>query len=76
MDVVDDRAGVRSTIVASQLPVGEWHHLANDPSIADALLDRLMHKSVRIELKGESLRRTVRKHRKSKRVASLRWCSA
>ena len=57
MDVVDDRAGVRSTIVASQLPVGEWHHLVNDPSIADALLDRLLHKSVRIELKGESMRK-------------------
>ena len=57
MDVVDDRAGVRSTIVASQLPVGEWHHLVKDPSIADALLDRPLHKSVRIELKGESMRK-------------------
>jgi DNA replication protein len=57
MDVVDDRAGVRSTIVASQLPVANWHHLIADPSIADALLDRLVHRSVRIELKGESMRR-------------------
>ena len=57
MDVVDDRAGVRSTVVASQLPVSEWHHLVGDPSIADALLDRLRHRAVRIELKGESLRR-------------------
>ena len=57
MDVVDDRAAVRSTIVASQLPVSKWHHLVNDPSIADALLDRLLHKSVRIELKGESMRK-------------------
>jgi DNA replication protein DnaC len=57
MDVIDDRAGVRSTIVSSQLPVGEWHHLVGDPSIADALLDRLLHRSVRIELKGESLRK-------------------
>ena len=57
MDVVDDRAGTRSTIVSSQLPVGEWHHLVADPSIADALLDRLLHRAVRIELKGESLRR-------------------
>ena len=57
MDVVDDRAGVRSTIVASQLPVSEWHHLIGDSSIADALLDRLRHRAVRIELKGESLRR-------------------
>jgi len=57
MDVIDDRAGVRSTIVASQLPVAEWHHLVSDPSIADALLDRLLHRAVRIELKGESLRK-------------------
>ena len=57
MDVIDDRCGTRSTIVASQLPVGEWHHLINDPSIADALLDRLVHRAVRIELKGESLRK-------------------
>ena len=57
MDVVDDRAGVRSTIIASQLPVGDWHHLIADPSIADAVLDRLVHRSARIELSGESLRR-------------------
>jgi DNA replication protein DnaC len=57
MDVVDDRAGVRSTVIASQLPVSDWHHLIVDPSIADAVLDRLVHRSVRIELTGESLRR-------------------
>ena len=57
MDVIDDRAGSRSTIVSSQLPVADWHHLINDPSIADALLDRLVHKAVRIELKGESMRK-------------------
>jgi DNA replication protein DnaC len=57
MDVIDDRAGVRSTIVSSQLPVADWHHLIADPSIADAVLDRLVHRSVRIELTGESLRK-------------------
>jgi DNA replication protein DnaC len=57
MDVVDDRAGVRSTVIASQLPVGDWHHLIADPSIADAVLDRLLHRSARIELTGESMRR-------------------
>ena len=61
MDVVDDRAGVRSTIIASQLPVSDWHHLIADPSIADAVLDRLAHRSVRIELTGESLRRRAPK---------------
>ena len=57
MDVVDDRAGLRSTIVTSQLPVSEWHSLIADASIADALLDRLVHRAVRIELKGESMRK-------------------
>jgi DNA replication protein DnaC len=62
MDLVDDRAGIRSTIVASQLPVSEWHHLIGDPSIADGLLDRLRHRAERIELKGESLRQSTPKH--------------
>jgi DNA replication protein DnaC len=57
MDVVDDRAGLRSTIVTSQLPVAEWHGVIADPSIADALLDRLVHHAVRIEMKGGSMRR-------------------
>ena len=57
MDVIDDRAGLRSTIVTSQLPVSEWHSLIADASIADALLDRLVHRAVRIELKGESMRK-------------------
>jgi len=57
MDLIDDRAGRSSTIVGSQLPVSEWHHLIADPSVADALLDRLVHRSVRIELKGGSMRK-------------------
>ena len=61
MDVIDDRTGRSSTIVGSQLPVSEWHHLIADPSVADALLDRLVHRSVRIELKGGSMRRETPK---------------
>jgi DNA replication protein DnaC len=61
MDVVDDRAGRSSTIVTSQLPVSEWHHLITDPSVADALLDRLVHRAVRIELKGGSMRKEAPK---------------
>jgi len=57
MDVIDDRAGRSSTIVTSQLPVSEWHRLIADPSVADALLDRLVHTAVRIELKGGSMRK-------------------
>ena len=58
MDVVDDRAGLRSTIVTSQLPVGHWHEALGEPTLADAILDRLVHNAHRIELSGESLRRT------------------
>lgn len=61
MDVVDDRAGRSSTIVTGQLPISEWHHLIADPSVADALLDRLVHRAVRIELKGGSMRREAPK---------------
>lgn len=57
MDVIDDRAGRASTIVTSQLPVSEWHGLIADPSVADALLDRLVHRAVRVELKGGSMRK-------------------
>lgn len=64
MDVVDDRADRSSTIVTSQLPVSEWHHLINDPSVADALLDRLVHRAVRIELKGGSMRKEAPKSRR------------
>lgn len=61
MDLVDDRSGRSSTIVTSQLPVSEWHHLIADPSVADALLDRLVHRAVRLELKGGSMRKEAPK---------------
>ena len=61
MDLVDDRSGRSSTIVTSQLPVSEWHHLIADPSVADALLDRLVHRAVRLELKGGSMRKETPK---------------
>ncbi len=57
LEVVDDRAGIRSTIITSQLPVEHWHAWLNDPTLADAILDRLVHQSHRIALKGESLRK-------------------
>ena len=57
MEVVDDRHGRRSTIVTSQLPVDAWHAIIGDPTIADAMLDRLVHNAHRITLSGHSLRR-------------------
>jgi DNA replication protein DnaC len=57
LEVIEDRAGTRSTIVTSQLPVPHWHEALGDPTIADAILDRIVHGAYRLELKGESLRR-------------------
>jgi DNA replication protein DnaC len=57
MEVIDDRHGRRSIIVTSQLPVEAWHAVIGDPTIADAILDRLVHNAHRIALSGHSLRR-------------------
>lgn len=61
LEVLEDRHGVRSTIVTSQIPVKKWHATIGDPTIADAFLDRLLHRAHRIELKpGPSLRPKVK----------------
>jgi DNA replication protein DnaC len=57
LEVIDDRAGSRSTIVTSQIPIDKWHDVIGDPSVADALLDRLVGTAIKIDLKGGSLRR-------------------
>lgn len=57
LEVMDDRIGSRSTVIASQLPVDKWHGLIQDPTLADAILDRLVHGAYRITLQGESMRR-------------------
>ena len=57
LELLDDRVGTRSTIITSQLPIEHWHAWLNDPTVADAILDRLVHRAHRITLKGESLRR-------------------
>ena len=56
LELLDDRVGTRSTIITSQLPVKAWHTYINDPTLADAILDRVVHSSLRIDLKGKSLR--------------------
>jgi DNA replication protein DnaC len=58
LEIVDDRHGRASTVVTSQLPVSHWHEHIGNPTIADAVLDRLVHSAHRIELKGESLRKS------------------
>ena len=57
LEVIEDRAGLRATIVTSQLPIAMWHQAIADPTIADAALDRLLGSADRITLSGESMRR-------------------
>ncbi len=59
LEVMEDRYGLASTIIASQLPVEKWHQMLSNPTVADALLDRLIHNAHRIALKGESKRKSV-----------------
>ena len=61
LEIVDDRHGRGSTIVTSQLPVEQWHEAIANPTIADAILDRLVHNAHRLTLKGDSLRKTAAK---------------
>ena len=56
MEIIDDRAGTRPTIVTSQLPVEHWHAWIGDATVADAILDRLLSRSHRLALKGKSMR--------------------
>jgi DNA replication protein DnaC len=56
LEVIDDRIGRGATLLTSQYPVGQWHDLIGDATVADALLDRLVHNAYRLELDGQSLR--------------------
>lgn len=57
LEIIEDRHGKRSTIITSQLPVKQWHDVIGEKTVADAILDRIVHNAQRVELKGESLRR-------------------
>lgn len=57
LDIIEDRHEKRSTIITSQIPVKEWYDIISEKTIADAVLDRIVHQSLRVELFGESLRR-------------------
>jgi DNA replication protein DnaC len=61
LEIVEDRYDRRSTIVTSQAPVEAWYDILGNPTIADAMLDRLVHNAYRIELRGGSLRRRTAK---------------
>lgn len=57
LEIVEDRHNVRSTIVSTQYPVSKWHKIIDDPTIADAICDRLAHNAYTLNLKGESMRK-------------------
>ena len=57
LEIVEERYDRKATIVTSQLPVKAWHDAMQDPTLADAILDRLVHNAYKLELKGESMRR-------------------
>jgi DNA replication protein DnaC len=57
MEIIEDRHGKSSTIISSQIPVSKWHEVIGEETIADAILDRIVHDSHRIQMKGESLRK-------------------
>jgi DNA replication protein DnaC len=59
LEIIEDRHTCSALIIASQLPVANWYHIIGEETIADAILDRLVHTSHRIELKGESLRKIM-----------------
>jgi DNA replication protein DnaC len=79
LEVLDDRVGTRSTVITSQLPVEHWHAYLNDPTLADAILDPVLHAAHKLALAGESLRKsekdkprlTVRPTRVTHRAAGL-----
>jgi DNA replication protein DnaC len=57
LEILEDRHNITSTIITSQVPVSKWHDVIGDPTIADAILDRVVHNAHKIELKGESVRK-------------------
>jgi DNA replication protein DnaC len=61
MEIVEERYGRGSTMITSQLPVKAWHDVIGEPTFADAILDRIVHNAYRLELEGQSMRKTITK---------------
>ncbi len=57
LEILDDRFNAKSTLIASQLPVDHWHDYVDNPTLADAILDRVVHNAYRVQLRGESMRK-------------------
>jgi DNA replication protein DnaC len=61
LEIVEDRYGRGATLIASQIPVDRWHDLIGEPTLADAILDRIVHNAHRLQLNGDSLRKKAPK---------------
>jgi DNA replication protein DnaC len=57
LEIIEDRSELQSTVITSQLPVSHWHEIIGDPTMADAILDRMVHNAYKIDLKGGSMRK-------------------
>ena len=60
MEIIEDRHDKRSMIITSQIPVSKWHEVIGDNTVADAILDRIIHTAHRIDLQGESMRKLIK----------------
>jgi DNA replication protein DnaC len=60
LEILEDRHGKCSTVVVTQIPVSKWHDVIGDSTVADAICDRLVHSSLKIDMKGESVRKTMK----------------
>ena len=63
MEIIEDRHGIKSIIITSQLPVESWYDAIGDPNVADAILDRIVHTAHKIELTGDSVRKINAKNK-------------
>lgn len=64
LEILEDRHGRRSAVFVSQIPVSQWHEIIGDPTLADAICDRIVHGAYRLDLQGESVRKTFAKRDK------------
>jgi DNA replication protein DnaC len=69
LELLDDRVGARACIVTSQIPVSDWHDYIGDPTLADAILDRIVHRSHRIHLEAKE---SMRKREAAKESAKIK----
>ena len=65
LELLDDRVGTRATLITSQLPIDNWHDYIGDPTLADAILDRLVHSAHKIHLEGETMRKRAAAERQN-----------